>query len=184
MSVIEKLKVWRSLGALVNTGAGSALMDGMGGLVGAAAALGRGVGVDGPPPWAPFDGPLADARGVLVTTAGLHMPDDQPFDVDIAEGDTSFREIPSDCDLSRLRVSHTHYPHGRVEQDPNVILPLQRLRELVAAEVIGGLGPRCFSFGFGGYQTEPYLRQPDGSAHQVARKLLEDKVDFALLVPA
>ncbi len=184
MGVFEKLKVWRGMGDLMNTGAGGALMDRVGSLVGAAAAMGPGVKLDGPPPWTPLSKPLSSARGTLITTAGLHLPGDEPFDVDAAEGDPSFREIPSSCDPRSLQVSHTHYSRQRFDRDPNVLFPLEHLRGLVQHGALGELGPRCFSFGFGWYLSEPYIERPDGTAHQVARRLLKDEVDFALLVPA
>ena len=119
----------------------------------------------------------------MVTTAGLHLDSDRPFDVDDPRGDASFREIPADVEVSRLRIAHAHYTHRWWEQDPEVILPLDRLRELESASVLQ-LAPRFFSFGFGGLLTREFIDPKAGTAHQVARCLADDGVDLALLVPA
>src|SRR6266566_6591658 len=42
----------------------------------------------------PLKKPLQDCMVALVTTAGLSLPDQPPFDMTIRMGDTSFREIP------------------------------------------------------------------------------------------
>jgi len=46
-----------------------------------------------PTPWTPVNKPLGESRVALVTTAGVHHKGQQPFDMQDAEGDPSFREI-------------------------------------------------------------------------------------------
>ncbi len=136
-----------------------------------------------PTPWAPFTKKFPEARLAIVTTAGLHVEGDPPFDIDDVRGDATFREIPADVDPRRLRIAHAHYPHQRFLQDHNVILPLDRLHELVAAGALGGLSPRIFSFGWGGGLTREYIDPKTGTAHEVARRLQADGADFVLFVP-
>src|SRR5690349_12980367 len=60
-------------------------------------------------PWrkmSPLRKPLAEARGTLVTTAALHLPQQAPFDIHLRGGDWSYREIPGSVEVSRLRSSH------------------------------------------------------------------------------
>ena len=40
-----------------------------------------------PIPWKPLNKPLADCRLALVTTAGVHLAGQNPFDVSAKEGD-------------------------------------------------------------------------------------------------
>jgi D-proline reductase (dithiol) PrdB len=173
---------WRALGAFSNNALGARLYQAAGPLVNHV--MGR---ASTPrlseAPFAPLRKPLRECRVALVTTAGFHLADDQPFDVDALTGDPSYREIPMDADLASLKISHTHYPHRYAQADPNVLLPLDRLREL-ATEGTFQLAPRCFSFGFAGMLTQELIEDPDGSAHQVARRLREDGVDILLLAPA
>lgn len=183
MGIVERIGFWRRVEKLLNTGAGARLMERSRGLVNLSTRLLPGPRLDGAPPFVPLERPLPACRVAVVTTAGLHLRDDEPFDVDDPRGDASFREIPSDVDAGELGIAHAHYPHRWWEQDPEVILPLARLRELEAAGIFR-LAPRFFSFGFGGLLTREYMDPRTGTAHRVARHLADDGVDLALLVPA
>ncbi|HEX2060600.1 MAG TPA: hypothetical protein VHK90_07655, partial [Thermoanaerobaculia bacterium] len=78
-----------------------------------------------PVPWAPPRRPLRDANVALVSTAGLVLPDQQPFDDDIKGGDWSYREIPSDADVASMIDTHRSgtYDHSGVQSDPNLGFP-------------------------------------------------------------
>jgi len=101
-----------------------------------------------PVPWAPLKKPLKDSRAAVVSSAGLVLPGQEPFDDSIRGGDCSFREIPSDTDVSTLMDTHRSdlYDHSGLRQDPNLAFPLDRLRELVKSERIGSLNHRNLSF--------------------------------------
>jgi D-proline reductase (dithiol) PrdB len=135
-----------------------------------------------PVPWTPFKKPLKDSRAALVSSAGLVRPGQKPFDESIRGGDYSFREIPSDADVSTLMDTHRSdlYDHSGLRQDPNLAFPLDRLRELVKSGCIGSLNHRNLSFM--GSITAPG-RLIKKIAPSEARKLVEDGVDIALLVP-
>src|SRR3972149_2412528 len=45
-------------------------------------------------PWTPLPAPLAQCRLALITTGGVHLRGDPPFDMSDPEGDASFRPIP------------------------------------------------------------------------------------------
>ncbi len=182
MGWFEKAKMWRLLGKLTNSSLGVRLINSARGLVELAmrplAAGEKALEI----PFTPLRKPLEEARVSLITTTGVYLEGQEPFDVDAALGDSSYRAIPSDADVSLLRIAHTHYPHDRAEQDINVIFPMERLRELVEEGVIGSVSANFFSFGFDLHVHE--LVNPEtGTAHQVARALREDQVDVALFTP-
>jgi D-proline reductase (dithiol) PrdB len=135
-----------------------------------------------PVPWAPLQKPLKDSRLALVTSAGLVLPGQKPFDESVRGGDYSVREIPSDTDISTLIDTHRSglYDHAGLRQDPNLAFPLDRLRELVQKERIGYLNHRHLSYM--GSITAPG-RLIKKTAPQDVRRLVEDGVDAALLVP-
>ncbi|PYO55908.1 MAG: hypothetical protein DMD83_17200, partial [Candidatus Rokuibacteriota bacterium] len=81
-------------------------------------------------PWARVTKPVKGSVVALVTTAGVHLESDPPFDMNDPEGDPSFREIPSDVDPRLLTITHNYYDHAAADRDINVVLPLGRLREL------------------------------------------------------
>ncbi len=183
MGIVEKLGFWRGVGSVLNTGIGARAMEAGRGLLNLSTRILPGPNIEGPPPLTRPGKPLPDCRVAVVTTAGLFVDGDRPFDIDDPKGDPTFREIPADVAPEDLRIAHAHYTHRWWEKDPEVILPLDRLRELRTAGIFS-LAPRIFSFGFGGLLTREYIDPKTGTAHAVARELLDDSVDLALLVPA
>lgn len=96
-------------------------------------------------PFTPFKGKLEEAMVCIVSTAGVREKKDRPFDV---EGDTSYRVISGDATGADLAYDDNHYDHACADQDINCIFPVDRLRELVTEQRIGGLTERHFSMGF------------------------------------
>ena len=135
-----------------------------------------------PVPAAPLRKPLSRCRVALVTTAGLVPPGEPPFDEKVRGGDASVRVIGAGADLGRLEEHHrsSSFDHAGIEQDRNLALPLDRLRELAEALVIGEVAPRHLSFM--GSITAPGRLVRD-TAPPAASLLQEDGVDVALLVP-
>lgn len=134
---------------------------------------------EGEIPWTPFDASFAKARVAVVTTGGFHLSDQEPFDCDA--GDPSFRTIPAAVPLASLEISHTHYDIRDARKDPNILLPLDRLRELVEEGVLGSLAPTHYSM-------MGYVPQVEVLVEETAPRLVEgmrsEEVDLALLTPA
>jgi D-proline reductase (dithiol) PrdB len=135
-----------------------------------------------PVPWTPLAKPLSAGRWALVSSAGLVLPGQLPFDEGVRGGDFSWREIPVDADLRTLIDTHRSkaFDHTGMETDPNLVFPLDRARELAALRVVGSLNHRHLSFMGSITAPERLVRK---SAPEAARLLVEDGVDFALLVP-
>lgn len=136
--------------------------------------------------WSPgkrLEKPLGQSRLAVVTTAAFYLSSQPPFDKSIRGGDYSYRIIPADADLGEIRVGHksASFDHSGIKRDPNLALPLDRLRELVEEGKIGSLAPRHFSFM--GSITAPG-RLVKLTAPQVAQLLKEDQVDAVFLTPA
>lgn len=126
--------------------------------------------------------PLSRSRIAVVTTAAFFLPSQPPFDPAIRGGDYSLREIPADARLDSLSIAHksdAFDPRG-VEQDKNLALPLDRLRELAAQGRIGSLAPRHFSLM--GSISAP-ARLIHDTAPEIAARLARDAVDAVLLTP-
>ncbi|MGH8069489.1 MAG: glycine/sarcosine/betaine reductase selenoprotein B family protein [Candidatus Entotheonellia bacterium] len=129
----------------------------------------------------PLQKPLHQCMVALVTTAGVHLQDDRPFNLTNRRGDHTFRVIPHNTPFARLALSHIGYDTKKIHQDINCVFPLERLRELAQEGMVGALAPRHLSFM--GYIpiTEPLLQE---TAPAVAAQLQEDAVDLVLLIPA
>ena len=79
-------------------------------------------------PYTPRFRELKESAFALVSTAGIHLRDQEPYNI---EGDNSWRLIPGDVEASQLMVTHEHYDHTDADQDINCVFPIDRLRELV-----------------------------------------------------
>ena len=78
--------------------------------------------------------PLEKARVALVTTGGVHLPSQEPFDDEAKGGDSSFREIPSDTNVETIGIAHKSdaFDQTGFREDRNLGFPLARLREMAA----------------------------------------------------
>ncbi len=130
--------------------------------------------------WSAPAKPLSEARVALVSTAGVHLKSQEPFDVVSEEGDWSYRVIPPDVQQEDLMVSDTHYDHSDADQDINCLMGIHRLHELAEDGVIGEVAPRFF--GFMGFIPRPQGLVEE-SAPAVADMLVKDEVDLVLLTP-
>ncbi len=135
-----------------------------------------------PVPWTALSKPLARCRLALVSSAGFIAPGQVPFDSTVRGGDVSFRDIPSDIDVHTLIDTHRSetFDHTGLRRDPNLAFPIDRVRELATRGRIASVNHRHLSFM--GSITAPGRLVRD-SAPAMARELVTDAVDVALLVP-
>jgi D-proline reductase (dithiol) PrdB len=183
MDLVKKIKLWRGIGLILNTKIGSSISHAIGQPVNWMASQAVSTNNDDIP-WTPFNKPLAESCLAIVSTAGFYLEGDEPFDIDSARGEAGFRTIPSTFAKEKLKIAHTHYPHARVQEDINVLFPIERLLELVEAKVIGKLATNFYSFGFGGDLIQEFIGESDGSVPQLVQKLKADEVDCVLMIPA
>ena len=122
--------------------------------------------------------PLRESRLALVTTGGVHLPEQPRFDIDDPSGDCSYREIPRNPHA--LTWTHAYYTPDR-GADLDSVFPLWTLRELVDEGVVGELNRRHFSFMGAIYEPGPLVKR---TAPEVAGKVAEDGVDAVLLTPS
>jgi D-proline reductase (dithiol) PrdB len=130
--------------------------------------------------WAHMLKPLSECRVALVTTAGAHLRSQPPHDLLNSLGDPSFREIPGSTRAEDIAVDHTHYDTSDANADPNCVMPVDRLRELVEAGVVGAVAP--LHYGFMGFIPDGRLLR-DTTAPIVAEQLQRQRVDAVLLTP-
>lgn len=130
-----------------------------------------------PPPWTPLRRPLAECRLGLVASGGIYVTGQVAFH---HKDDASFREVPTDVATADLRATHFAYDLTDARADPNVVFPIDRLRELVREGRIGSLASKAFTFMGGIYSAR---RVRDELAPAITERLLAERVDVALLVP-
>ncbi len=125
---------------------------------------------------------LPHARLVLISSAGAYLPASQrPFDAPNPYGDYSIRRLPVCSPIRDIAYAHEHYDHAAVDADPDVLLPIRRLDEMISAGLIGALADDVISFG--GYQPD-LGRVIDETIPLIVRDVKALGADAALLVPA
>ncbi len=133
-------------------------------------------------PYTPLQLPLNRCRIALITTAGLHTPEQHPFDGTVRRGDVSYREIPKSVATETLCHAHKteiYQENGRTF-DVNLVFPLDRFRELENSGTIAALNHRHFSFMGSIPQPRRLIAE---TAPEVARQLITDGVNVVFLTP-
>jgi len=139
-----------------------------------------------PIPWTPLAKPLAQSTVALLSSAGVALKTDQPFDQEGERqnpwwGDPSYRILPDTATENDVRLYHLHIDPRFAEQDLNCLFPLGRLKELEQSGEIGRSSPRHYSMM--GYILEPETLLKV-TVPAITRDLREDQADVVVLVPA
>ena len=98
-------------------------------------------------PFTPYDKALSQAIVALVSATGVYAPGQEPFPTE-DPGDITYRLIASDTEAKSLKIAHHHYDHTEADGDPNIVFPIDTLRELASERFIGGVNPELISYGF------------------------------------
>jgi D-proline reductase (dithiol) PrdB len=119
-------------------------------------------------PFTPFERELSKSRISIVTAAGVHLREQEAFNVADDMGDLTFRLITPDTESSQLMVTHHHYDHADADEDINIVFPLDVLRDLEAEGFVGGLAAK--HVGYMGY-TMQLKAMYEGTAPQIANEI-------------
>lgn len=138
-----------------------------------------------PIPWAPLQKPLSDCTVALISSAGVSMLTDPPFDQEGERqnpwwGDPSYRVIPRSATENDVRVCHMHVNTAFAEQDLNSVLPLQRLQALVEEGIVGRSADEHYSFMGYILDAQELLEK---SVPEVIAGLQAQDVNAVILVP-
>ena len=130
-------------------------------------------------PVTPLPKPLNKCRAALITTGGLHLKSDKPFDQNIKDGDSSYRMIPAVIKAEEMHIAHKWYNHKFINADLNCVFPIDRMREYVKNGTIGSLSEEHYSFMGHIYKTGELIK----NSKKLGRILKENGVDIAFLTP-
>ncbi len=132
---------------------------------------------ESPPPFAELEKPLKQCKVGLIASGGIYTRGQIAFHY---KDDFSYREIPTDIETSALRATHFAYDLTDARRDPNVVFPIDTLRQCVTDGLIGSLADVAYTFMGGIYsvrKVETLL------APALAERVVKDEVDVVLLVP-
>jgi D-proline reductase (dithiol) PrdB len=136
-------------------------------------------------PWTPLSKSLADSTVALISSAGLALKTDRPFDQEGERrnpwwGDPSYRVLPRTATAEDVKLYHLHIHPRVVEQDLNTLLPLQRLLELEDGGEIGRSAAHHYSFM--GYTLQPETLLEERTPAMI-QHMKRDGVNAVVLVP-
>ena len=128
-------------------------------------------------PYTPLDRELSKCAVSLVTAAGVHRRDQEPFNIADELGDLTFRGIGGDAALADLMVTHHHYDHRDADEDLNVVFPLEILRDLVEEGLIGQVAREHVGYmGYSMQLKQMYEQTAPAIAEYVDKKAKADLV--------
>jgi hypothetical protein len=136
-------------------------------------------------PWTALCKPLSESKVAIISSAGLALKTDKPFDQQGERknpwwSDPSYRVLPKNATGSDVALYHMHINPDLVEQDLNTLLPLQPLRELAADGEIGSAADHHYSYM--GYTLQPKVLLQK-SVPAMIRQMKQEAVDIVVLVP-
>jgi len=146
-------------------------------------------------PFQPLRKEISKCRLALLTSSGHFVEGDDPEPLGVKnmtqeeavqrvkeflKEEPKLSAIPSGTPRERLRVRHGGYDIRGALRDPNVVFPLERLREMEKQGKFGELAPQAYSF-VGACAQLRLLKQ---AGPQWVSMLKQQPVDAALLIPA
>jgi D-proline reductase (dithiol) PrdB len=132
-------------------------------------------------PWTSLEKPLKEATISLISSAGIFRDDQEPFDP-WAVNDLSFREIPAETPLKRLKLHDNYFDHRDAVKDLNCVFPLERLGELAEEGYIGRLASPAITLGMGRLYKRTALQTE--TVPKIVEVLRRQNTDAVLLVAA
>ena len=137
-------------------------------------------------PWTPLAKPLSDTTIALITSAGISLKSDAPFDMEREKkepiwGDPSYRSIPRDTTEQDIDANHLHINTDYILQDINVMLPLNRMAEFEIEGIIGCLAPTNYSYYGFQWQNTDFLSK---SFEPISKQMKREGVEAVFITPA
>lgn len=130
-------------------------------------------------PITPLSKSLHECKLALLTTGGLHLKSDTPFDTKHAQGDCSYRMLPGNMMHQDIMVTHESYNHKFITSDINCVFPMDRMREYVEEGRIKSLSAEHYSFMGHIYETASLIK----NSRQLGKRLKKLEVDVVFLTP-
>lgn len=129
-------------------------------------------------PYTPVFKALEKMNFSIVTTAGIRLQTQEPYN---DEGDERFYVIPGDVQAADLTINYAspaNYDFSDSLQDVNIVFPIDRLRELAAEGVIGGVAKK--HIGLMGY-TMRLKKVYEETVPAIAKELERSNTDGVIL---
>ena len=116
---------------------------------------------------------LKDCRVALVTTSGAYAAGQEPY----TDNDLSYRIIPSDTESRLIHFVPGHFDTSKGAIDPNIMFPIDRLRDLQAAGEIGTISDYHIAMGL----TTQLRKLKEHVSWDLAREVIQTCPDIVVL---
>jgi D-proline reductase (dithiol) PrdB len=116
---------------------------------------------------------LKDCRVALVSTSGAYLAGTQPY----SENDLTFRLISDGTESHLIRFMPGHFDTSKAALDPNILFPIDRLHELVAAGEIGKMADHHVAMGL----TTELRKLKEQVSWDLARAICQERPDVVVL---
>ena len=124
-------------------------------------------------PYTPLKRDLKECRIALVSTSGAYVEGMPPF----TDNDLSFRLIPAGTDTRNIRFVPGHFDTSKGALDPNIMFPLDRLRDLAAAGEIKRIADHHISMGL----TTELRKLKEQVSWEIAEAVMRMRPDVVVL---
>lgn len=121
-----------------------------------------------------------ELRVALLSSAGLYLEGQRPFNYNSFYGDWSYRELPGDFALTDLRLTESDFDRRGFEADRASLFPLPELKA-VLPEFSGRTAEHHFSLL--GFCLKP-KKLLEAAVPRILKTLREDETNLVLLFPA
>lgn len=129
--------------------------------------------------WTPFEKKLIDSKIAIISIAGAYLKKQKPFTKEDKEQNYKYRELDTNVSSDELKFFALDWETGEIEEDFNVVLPVERLVLLQKEGLIGKIHDKVFSFSGLGVREE-WLSK---SIKQLVRALKDGECEGAIIIP-
>ena len=129
-------------------------------------------------PLTPLKKPLSECRIGVLSSAGVHLPDQEAFNP--VRDDLTFREIPRSITQDQVQIHHNNYDKTDAHRDINCVIPLKAFTVLEEEGLVKSVADPILSF-MGRVLRRSALTKE--MAPWLLRRFQEMDVDAAFLIP-
>lgn len=122
--------------------------------------------------------PLSECRIGVLSSAGVHLPDQEAFDP--VRDDLTFREIPRQMAQDQVRIHHDNYDSTDANRDVNCVIPLRALTVLEEEGFVKSVADPIITFMGRVLRRSELMRE---MAPWLGRRFREMGVDAVFLIP-
>jgi D-proline reductase (dithiol) PrdB len=129
-------------------------------------------------PFAPPKKPLSECRIGVISSAGVHLPDQEPFNP--VRDDFTFREVPRSMTQDQVQIHHNNYDKTDAYRDINCVIPFSALAALEAEGYVKEVADPVITFMGRVFRRSALTKEMAPWVHQ---RLQDMEVDAAFLIP-